>query len=387
MITTNARESRLYQSPLDFQDVQDIAIGCSFLGAGGGSITYVTELQLQQALEEDDSRITIVSPHDISDDALVVPCGWIGAPGVLLEKYPDGNEGIIGIKKMEALLGQKVDAVLPMEIGGQNGLSPLLISAKLNLPVLDCDGMGRAFPKGFMQVFNLLERSGTPAVLTNEHGHCVIIDDADNITLERLSRSTSVSMGGRCHKVSYPLWGSDVKEMVIPGTLTLAADIGRNLRIAGCRGQSSQEALFSALRATKDYRYAYPLFEGKIVDVSRRYQYGFSIGTVKIEGFGVNGDTSVIQFQNEFTAAWVNDELRATIPDIISIVDAETCEAIHVENLRYGQRVGVIACSTNSIFRSQKALDLLGPRQFGLQDEYRPVEALNQTTNHFGDAE
>ena len=42
-------------------------------------------------------------------------------------------------------------AVMSCEIGGANGLEPLAIAARMDLPVLDADFMGRAFPE--LQVF------------------------------------------------------------------------------------------------------------------------------------------------------------------------------------------------------------------------------------------
>ena len=45
------------------------------------------------------------------------------------------------------------------EIGGANAIEPLEVAAMLNLPVVDCDGMGRAFPElqvlAGHQAFNL----------------------------------------------------------------------------------------------------------------------------------------------------------------------------------------------------------------------------------------
>ena len=33
------------------------------------------------------------------------------------------------------------------EVGGMNSIEPLLVGARLGLPVIDADGMGRAFPE------------------------------------------------------------------------------------------------------------------------------------------------------------------------------------------------------------------------------------------------
>ena len=41
----------------------------------------------------------------------------------------------------------KIVAVMSAEIGGMNALEPLVVSARTGLPVVDCDGMGRAFPE------------------------------------------------------------------------------------------------------------------------------------------------------------------------------------------------------------------------------------------------
>ena len=38
-------------------------------------------------------------------------------------------------------------ALVCAEVGGLNSIQPLITGARLGLPVLDCDGMGRAFPE------------------------------------------------------------------------------------------------------------------------------------------------------------------------------------------------------------------------------------------------
>lgn len=42
---------------------------------------------------------------------------------------------------------RKIVGLMSAEIGGMNSIEPLILGAKLGLPVLDCDGMGRAFPE------------------------------------------------------------------------------------------------------------------------------------------------------------------------------------------------------------------------------------------------
>ena len=43
--------------------------------------------------------------------------------------------------------GPKIVAVMSAEIGGLNAMEPLVMAARTGMPVVDCDGMGRAFPE------------------------------------------------------------------------------------------------------------------------------------------------------------------------------------------------------------------------------------------------
>ena len=83
-----------------------------------------------------------------------------------------------------------------------------------------------------------------------------------------------------------------------------------------------------------------------------------------------------VRFQNENLVVHVNGELRGIVPDLVTIVDAETAHAIPTERLAYGQRVAVVACSAPPILTTPHALDVVGPRCFGLDEDYVPVRDL-----------
>lgn len=55
-----------------------------------------------------------------------------------------------------------------MEIGGLNSIEPLTVSAELDLPVIDADGMGRAFPELQMFFPCIQGHEVTPTILTDE---------------------------------------------------------------------------------------------------------------------------------------------------------------------------------------------------------------------------
>ena len=55
---------------------------------------------------------------------------------------------------------------LPIEAGGVNSMLPIAAAARLNLPLVDVDGMGRAFPELQMVTFTIGGLSATPMALT-----------------------------------------------------------------------------------------------------------------------------------------------------------------------------------------------------------------------------
>ncbi|MBS0421748.1 MAG: DUF917 domain-containing protein [Proteobacteria bacterium] len=360
---------------LGMADLYDLARGCAFLGSGGGGDPHTSLIELEEALGPSDS-IELIDADSLADDAFVAPCGWIGAPTVSAEKLPSGAEAIRGLRKLESIVGRRADAVFPIEIGGSNGLAPMLLAIRAGVPVVDGDGMGRAFPESQMVIFNVAGLKASPAVLTDDKGNCVVIDSADNVAEERIARAVSVVLGASCHLMEYPLTGGQIKATALRGTVSDALAIGRGIRISRESGHDPFAALFAALRTSRQFSSAGVLFDGKIVDLHRETRDGFSMGRATIQAFGGNSRLEV-EFKNENLVARVDGVVRAVVPDLITIVDRETAESIVTERLKYGQRVKVVGASAPLALRTPEALAILGPQAFGIQTPYERIELLN----------
>ena len=148
-------------------EIENIAIGAALLGTGGGGDPYIGKLMALQAVEEY-GPIQLLSVDEVPDDALIVPSAMMGAPTVMVEKIPSGEEAIAAFEAIQEYLGKKVYATMPIEAGGVNSLLPLALAARLGLPVIDADGMGRAFPELQMVTFHLDDIPSTPMVLSDE---------------------------------------------------------------------------------------------------------------------------------------------------------------------------------------------------------------------------
>jgi hypothetical protein len=354
---------------VDTDTIDDIALGATVLGTGGGGDPHVGKLVARQAIEEH-GPVELLAPDDLADDDFVIPSAQMGAPTVSVEKLPGGDEAVSALERVERAVGRDADATMPIECGGINSTFPFAVAARRGLPVVDADGMGRAFPELQHETFNIYGVSGTPAAVSDEHGDTCLIETATNDRLEWLARGVTVRMGGVAYVSDYPMSGREVKETAIPGTMSLARDVGAAVRTAGADvvgaiRDVTEESIYGAARS---------LFEGKIVDVKRRNRRGFVVGDVELDGLALNhGQTMTIEFQNENLGARVDGEWVATVPDLITILDRETGLPIPTESLRYGARTRVLAIPTPELMRTEAALDVWGPETFGLDTDYVPL--------------
>lgn len=361
---------------LTVHDLSDLARGAAFLGTGGGGNPYIGRLMVERAMLETGRELELLDLSDVPDDALIIPTAMMGAPTCIVEKLPEGLEAAASLRRLEAHLGKCAFATMPIEAGGVNSMMPLVVGLRLRLPVLDADGMGRAFPELFHETFHVAGVSGTPMVITNDHHDQTLIETHDNYMMEWLARGITIRMGGVAYIAEYPMDGKTAKRCSITGTISVGLKIGRALREARECHRDPFSHLMETLQQTS-YSPANVIFSGKIVEVFRRTTEGFAKGTVSIQE--LDGDSGseprqlTIDFQNENLIARVGDEVLAVVPNLICILDAETAEPITTEDLRYGQRVKVMAVSVPPIMRTPAALAVWGPRHFGFDLDFTPM--------------
>ncbi len=352
---------------LNEADIEALAIGAAILGTGGGGSPYLGKLRCMQELRRGNT-IALIGIEELDDESRVATLGGIGAPAVTIEKLPEGNEGLRAVKCMEEFSGHKIDALIAAEIGGGNALEPMLTAAAMGLPVVDGDGMGRAFPEMQMTTFSIYGHSSTPAVISDEHGNLVLFRHTiSEQWFERLARSAVVTMGGTAMGTEAPMTGRYVKRAAVPGTVSQSINLGRIVLEAN-------RAHVSAVPLICKQEGGVHLMDAKIVDLKRHVRGGFSVGELALEGLDAHGDSrAAIVFQNEFLSFERRGVIEACVPDLVVILDIDTGHAITTDVLRYGQRVAVLALPCHPLLRTPEALAVIGPKAFGLETQYTPL--------------
>jgi uncharacterized protein len=352
---------------LALDDIEALAVGAWILGTGGGGSPYLGLLNMRRLYAEG-HRVELMSPFDVADADWVAVVSNMGAPLIGQERLADSRNIARAVEVQEALLGEKFRAVMSLEIGGGNGIQPLMAAAHLSLPVVDADTMGRAYPEAQMTSVAVGDLRPYPCVLYDPRGIEAVVTQVPSWKwMERVSRKICVEMGSIASTCKAPRTGHEVKEWGIHFTVTKAIGIGHRVRAARLHHDDPVAALLDEGKGKL-------LFRGKVVDVARRTTEGFLRGRAAIDGLDEDrGSRLEIAFQNEWVVAWRDEVPIAMSPDLICVLDTVSGEAFGTETIGYGRRVSVIALPAPPVFLTQKGLEHVGPRAFGYDLDFRSV--------------
>ncbi|THH15146.1 hypothetical protein EW146_g5286 [Bondarzewia mesenterica] len=371
-------------------DLEWISVGCYILGTGGGGTPYPHFVRLREMMRKG-AVIRVMSPQDLEDDDVVACGGGKGSPTVGIEKLP-ANERVKIL-----LLGSKPHAVIALEIGGGNGLQGMLLGASTNMdiPTVDGDWMGRAYPVSWQITPVALggdKAHFLPTAISDGNGNEMLMTTAKTeLMVERAFRAALAEMGSHVACAKGPCSGKNAKAWVVENTISLAWRIGR--AVALCRARNETDSVADVIiDEVGGPNSAKVLFKGKIVAVDRKMFKGHVYGEVVIAAVdaAVEGEKYVfkgkmkIPFKNENIVATVVDEegkeqVVASVPDLICVCDTNSGEAIGTPEYRYGLLVTVIGMQASEKWTSTaRGIEIGGPGAFGMDVEYKPLGVFSK---------
>lgn len=347
---------------LSADDIESLCVGATLLGTGGGGDPYIAKLVARQALEKH-GPVDVITAADLPPDARVLTIAIIGAPTVILEKIPAGTEFVTAVEALSSYLGEPPAAIMPIEVGGLNTLLPIATAAEMGLPVLNADGMRRAFPQIEMTVFTLAGIPAGPMSVADEKGNLCVFETTSNQMAETLARTAVIQLGLANAISCYPMTAGQVAEHAIADSMTYCRDVGMMLEAV----QRNEEGAWDRfLGETGSHRF----FEGKIVDLDRRTTDGFARSTLVLQDLHGSDQVMRIEVQNENLIAYVDDVPTITTPNLICLLDHETYEPLTTEAIAYGNRCHVIGMPCAPEWKRDGVLDLVGPSAFGYDVDY-----------------
>jgi uncharacterized protein len=354
-------------------DVSALALGSAVLGCGGGGNSYYGQLVARRLLREE-TEVRVIDVDDMESGSFAISPAAVGATLVALEKPPSLIALRAGLAAVTPALKGPLTAFLAGEIGGLQCIFPLLAAAQAGLPLLDGDGMGRAFPELQMTTFSIYGTTrGLPYALSSDRGilslppinteHAHSSTEPPGIHFERAVRKVCTEEGGLIYLTAV-FDQKSLSRTLVRGSISLALRIGRAV-------ESARASATDPIRAIIDAADGKPLLVGKVVDVERQFRAGHDWGTVRLEGVDEDrGHRAEIAFKNEYLIVKLDDEVVLTVPDLVTLAETESGTPVSTDILRPGLRVTVLALPASPLLTTPVALKSVGPSAFGYDLPY-----------------
>jgi len=365
----------------DRKEIEWMLKGLGVLGTGGGGDPDAWGASIIDADLAKGRVYQLVNPEEVGEDALVVSGGYLGsvAEDRALDRVVDEWEKCFelegALREMETLLGRRIDYIVPFEMGGGN--TPVILSAgaRLGIPVVDGDALGRAAPETQMTSFIGHGIQLTPMPLVDSKGTVVIVKGSEDIFFpDEVGRFVVSTKRGLMANSHYPMSGAELKRSVIPNTITKAIDLGCFL--ASLTGQPEDR-----LVSLSEYLEGFPLLWGKVTAINGENRGGFYFAHVRIKGSGgFKGRTVDLTIKNEVMCARLDGRPVVIFPDLVLVLDPDTNEGVMTPDIKEGRELLLVAVPCHP--RLREALETeVGARAFasdryGERIDYRPVEEL-----------
>jgi DUF917 family protein len=360
---------------LEKEDVENLLFAAKILGAGGGGQIEWSRPLIKQVYAKK-KQFRLLDPNEIPNQEIVMLVGAVGG-GVSEEmkrrlvgfQRIRDNPEFLATRVLAEYVGKEPYAYLASEIGAGNTIVPMYIAAMLDGVAIDADCCGRAKPEIAISTTNVNGIPITPLSIVSPFGDTIILKEAvDDFRAEEICRTIAVLSGGQCGVARCPAKGKDIRNAVVPNSISEAIKIGRYAREA----VNPVEAL---IEISGGFRF----FEGKVSSFERSEEGAFMRGTIEVEGTeNFEGHKLKIWYKNEFLISWKDEVPFVSCPDTICVVDSISAEGLSCWNddFRKGRNVVVFGRKAHSLWRTKRGLEIFSPKHFGFGIEYEPIENI-----------
>jgi len=355
---------------LNQKEVEDILVGCTILGTGGGG-SLDEGLEAVRNAYKKGYEFKLLDFDEISDEKYYINPYFCGSVSPSEEKKELSNELVMAVEALEEYMAVKFDGVVSIEYGGGNTGQAMATAAEMGKYIVDCDAAGRAVPELQFSTYFVTNKPIYPFSVATRFGDVGIFPKVrDDARAEALSRFMAVGSEGSVGMADHPIKGNLLKESVIPNALSYAGRVGKAQREAIENDNDPIEEIISAADG-------YLLFEGVVSDADWGKKDGFTVGTINIKGLNsFSNDTFKIWYKNENMISWKNDEPYITCPDLICVVENKTGYPITNPNCKIGDKVAVLGFEAHDLWKTEKGLSILNPRFFGFDMDCRYIKNI-----------
>jgi len=363
-------------------NLEDYITGAGILGCGGGGDANDGRALIKDAFEKG-FKFKLVNLDELPDDELLCILSSVGGgvPKEIEERLVPYSQKLKGTKEemilwlqkaareLSNFIGKEFYSYIAAETGPKNGIIPMYVAASEGKPCIDGDSCGRAKPELTLSLTNVAGIPITPlSMVTNFNESLILRNAVDDYRAEEICRYAATASGGWVTVARCPATVKMYKKGTIQNQVTKCMNIGEAVRISRSEGKDPTDAFIREANARK-------LFEGTVLSHEIEGKGGFYWGNWYIKGANEFKDHSLrVWFKNEHLISWLDDEPYVVCPDLICIVDSETCHGLSnfVESgENNGKSVTVLGLKADKAWRTEKGIQLFSPKHFGYDIEYK----------------
>jgi hypothetical protein len=337
------------------KDIKKLVLGSTFFGTGGGGRPSDARKIFRKAFKND-RTVFLRDMREFDKDALFVTAFGVGssAASSVVEKAITK-----AFSRFTDYLPQKVQGIVPVEIGPVSLATAFYLASILDLPVIDADMVGgRSSPEVYLETITLFGIRRTPLVLANERGDVRILTAPMSFVREekRLRDFASVA-GGRAYVVGYPATKRLLSKAVEKKTITRTLTAGELLRDGRC------QHLLRLMRGRV-------LYSGTVQRIEARNTKGFAMRTIVLSD---GNSIARIYLKNEYLVLRIEDKTVLTCPDLIVLVD-ERGVPVYGTEVKGGMHVWVAGIPALPLWRSSRGVSLFNPARLGFRFRQKLLE-------------
>jgi len=370
---------------LDKNDVDALLIGLGIYGTGGGGDPEWG----RKIIENDFSKgrvYEIVDPEDVEDDAFVCSGGIMGSVKALeymsydeiVESWEKEFILMKAFKEMEKIKGRKIDYIIPFEAGGLNTPVIMTLAARMGIPVINADAVGRSAPETQMTSFVGYGISLNPMPLVDHKGNTIVVMSANELTYaDEIGRFVVTKGGGMGGNAHYAMSGAELKKSCIPGAISNSIRVGKLILEAQQKGIDPVAEFVEKENGLK-------LFEGVVTEVVGEDKGGFYLTNVTLDGTkDYTNKKAKLVIKNEVMATWVDGKIKSIFPDLVCMLYTESGIGVMSSDIKEGMKISLVGFPCHERLRyclkTEAGKTAFGGARYGYPElEYIPIEQLNK---------
>jgi DUF917 family protein len=256
---------------------------------------------------------------------------------------------------------------------------PIGTALELGVPVVDGDyAGGRAIPEVPQTIPEVNGVGVTPMSFVTRWGDTAILTETVSTAMaDRIGRHIVLAALGGVGVSCYLLQVKQARGLIAAGTLSQAFRLGRSIREARDSGADPVSQATNQVEGRL-------LFTGEIISspIAEGDSLAFGLGSHRLMGLGeFEGHDFEIWYKNEYHVTWLDGKAFVTSPDALIMVRLADGEPATSYDFSVGDAVAVIGRKAHQAYRTPKGIELLGPRHFGFDFDYVPLEKRLEEVN------